>query len=68
MDQFVLHITLLSFGKVWTHFFSTSSYGYIIEKLGSLVLVRQPVQEKKNSEFKQAVLHLENWLCVAPFR
>ena len=29
------------------------------DRLGSLVTVRQPAEEKENSEFKPAVLHLK---------
>ena len=29
------------------------------DKLGSLALVRQPVEEKENSEFKPTVFHLK---------
>ena len=35
-------------------------------RLGSLVaLVRQPVYEKENSEFKPAILHLKEWISVS---
>ena len=34
--------------------------------LGSLALIRQPVKEKENSEFKSALIHLRNWPCYIP--
>ena len=34
-----------------------------LEFLGFLALLRQPILEKENSEFKPAVVHLKNWTC-----
>ena len=38
----------------------------LLGKLGSLALVRQPIEEKKTSEFKPAVLHLKIDLVSHP--
>ena len=45
--------------KTWIP--STPRYGKIVGRIGLFVLVRQPVKEKNNFEFKPALLHLTNW-------
>ena len=36
--------------------------------MGTLALVKQPVSEKKNSEFKPAIFHLKNTALSAGLR
>ena len=45
-----------------------SAMGKLLGRLGYLALVRQPGEEKENSEFKSAVIRLKNLtLCLILF-
>ena len=62
-NQFKFWLKLLAF-----HFciilLPLLTIGKLLSRLDSLALVRQPVLEMENSEFKPLLLHLENWLSV----
>ena len=59
MMLIAFHIALTLLGKIWIQSFSLQLWVDSRGRLGSLVLVWQPVQEKEISEFKLVEIHLK---------